>query len=224
MGLPPIAEMLGHSQAQTTQRYTHLASDPVKAAAAAALPEPTGARMLSGKYPSPFAKRKAWECLPSKSVFDRESRQKTPANRQLDDGVGKRVAQFLRASFKNCETGALAANGLPRRVRWWAMTSSALDAARDYHRRGWRVVTIPLGCKGPVMPQLAGFRGDTQGFTAAIRRQRDVGVVVGPKSDELADVICANSSQAKGRVERAHKTLQDRLVKEMRRPGGGHSG
>lgn len=30
------------------------------------------------------------------------------------------------------------------------------------------------------------------------------------------DIICANSSQAKGRVERAHSTLQDRLVKEMR--------
>lgn len=28
--------------------------------------------------------------------------------------------------------------------------------------------------------------------------------------------ICANSSQAKGRVERAHRTLQDRLVKELR--------
>jgi hypothetical protein len=30
------------------------------------------------------------------------------------------------------------------------------------------------------------------------------------------DVICANSPAAKGRVERAHKTLQDRLVKELR--------
>ena len=30
------------------------------------------------------------------------------------------------------------------------------------------------------------------------------------------DLICANSSQAKGRVERANKTLQDRLVKELR--------
>lgn len=30
------------------------------------------------------------------------------------------------------------------------------------------------------------------------------------------DIICANSPQAKGRVERANKTLQDRLVKEMR--------
>ena len=30
------------------------------------------------------------------------------------------------------------------------------------------------------------------------------------------DIICANSAPAKGRVERAHQTLQDRLVKELR--------
>ncbi len=34
MGLPIIGKMLGHSQAQTTHRYAHLAADPVKAAAA----------------------------------------------------------------------------------------------------------------------------------------------------------------------------------------------
>lgn len=33
------------------------------------------------------------------------------------------------------------------------------------------------------------------------------------------DIICANSSAAKGRVERANKTLQDRLVKELRLAG-----
>src|SRR3954470_11365270 len=33
------------------------------------------------------------------------------------------------------------------------------------------------------------------------------------------DIICANSPQAKGRVERAHKPLQDRLVKELRLAG-----
>lgn len=33
------------------------------------------------------------------------------------------------------------------------------------------------------------------------------------------DIICANSPQAKGRVERANKTLQDRLVKELRLEG-----
>ncbi len=33
------------------------------------------------------------------------------------------------------------------------------------------------------------------------------------------ELICANSSQAKGRVERANQTLQDRMVKEMRLQG-----
>src|ERR1700712_2202189 len=33
------------------------------------------------------------------------------------------------------------------------------------------------------------------------------------------DVICANTAAAKGRVERAHQTLQDRLVKELRLNG-----
>ena len=34
MALPIIGKMLGHTQAQTTQRYVHLSADPVKAAAA----------------------------------------------------------------------------------------------------------------------------------------------------------------------------------------------
>ena len=33
------------------------------------------------------------------------------------------------------------------------------------------------------------------------------------------DIICANSPQAKGRVERSFGTLQDRLVKELRLAG-----
>src|SRR5947208_26693 len=33
------------------------------------------------------------------------------------------------------------------------------------------------------------------------------------------DIICSNSSPAKGRVERANRTLQDRLVKELRLAG-----
>ncbi len=38
-------------------------------------------------------------------------------------------------------------------------------------------------------------------------------------SDLNIDIVCANSPQAKGRVERAHLTLQDRLVKELRLRG-----
>ena len=33
------------------------------------------------------------------------------------------------------------------------------------------------------------------------------------------EILCAHSSQAKGRVERANRTLQDRLVKELRLAG-----
>ena len=38
-------------------------------------------------------------------------------------------------------------------------------------------------------------------------------------ADLNVDVICANTAPAKGRVERAHQTLQDRLVKELRLGG-----
>ena len=38
-------------------------------------------------------------------------------------------------------------------------------------------------------------------------------------SDLNIDIICANTPAAKGRVERAHQTLQDRLVKELRLRG-----
>ena len=42
----------------------------------------------------------------------------------------------------------------------------------------------------------------------------------GRAMDQLdIEVICANTPQAKGRVERAHQTLQDRLPKEMRLRG-----
>lgn len=33
------------------------------------------------------------------------------------------------------------------------------------------------------------------------------------------EILCANSSQAKGRVERVNRTLQDRLVKALRLAG-----
>jgi hypothetical protein len=47
------------------------------------------------------------------------------------------------------------------------------------------------------------------GYTQFGRAMRDLNI----------DVICANTPAAKGRVERAHQTLQDRLVKELRLNG-----
>jgi len=48
-------------------------------------------------------------------------------------------------------------------------------------------------------------------------RRSDGSTQFGRALSELnIDIICANTPQAKGRVERAHLTLQDRLVKELR--------
>jgi len=52
----------------------------------------------------------------------------------------------------------------------------------------------------------ASKKGATTGMTQFGRALHELNI----------DIICANSPQAKGRVERANKTLQDRLVKEMR--------
>ena len=48
-----------------------------------------------------------------------------------------------------------------------------------------------------------------QGLTQFGRAMQELGI----------EIICANTPQAKGRVERANKTLQDRLVKELRLQG-----
>jgi len=60
------------------------------------------------------------------------------------------------------------------------------------------------------------FRAYTDGATG-----RNKGVTqFGRALDELnIDILCANTPQAKGRVERMNKTLQDRLVKELRLRG-----
>jgi integrase len=49
MGLPIIGKMLGHTQPATTARYAHLASDPVKAAAAAVAGKIAAAMSLGGR-------------------------------------------------------------------------------------------------------------------------------------------------------------------------------
>jgi transposase len=48
--------------------------------------------------------------------------------------------------------------------------------------------------------------GDSPGLTQFGRAMQDLDI----------QILCANSPQAKGRVERANQTLQDRLVKELR--------
>lgn len=61
LGLPIIGKMLGHTQAATTHRYAHLASDPVKAAAA----------MVAGKIAAAMRKQPEAEVVPLRSVVER---------------------------------------------------------------------------------------------------------------------------------------------------------
>jgi hypothetical protein len=64
------------------------------------------------------------------------------------------------------------------------------------------------------------FYSDKASIFRATRQSTDFGrnaTQFGRALFELnVDILCANSSQAKGRVERANLTLQDRLVKELR--------
>jgi Winged helix-turn helix len=82
-------------------------------------------------------------------------------------------------------------------------TFSYLRAARSYVEAHGRPVAL-YSDKHTVF-RVAGT-GRQDGETQFGRAMRELNV----------EVICADSPQAKGRVERAHKTLQDRLVKELR--------
>src|SRR5439155_17952729 len=58
------------------------------------------------------------------------------------------------------------------------------------------------------------FRVNREGSTG-----RAGGVTQFGRAELNIDIICANSSQAKGRVERMNKTLQDWVVKKLRLRG-----
>jgi hypothetical protein len=57
------------------------------------------------------------------------------------------------------------------------------------------------------------FRVYAEGATGRSKGVTQFGRALGELN---IDIICANTPQAKGRVERVHQTLQDRLVKELR--------
>src|SRR3954469_90924 len=85
-------------------------------------------------------------------------------------------------------------------------TLDYLQAARSYVEAHGRPVAF-YSDKHTVFRVAGAGRDD--GVTQFGRAMRELNV----------EVICANSPQARGRVERAHETLQDRLVKELRLAG-----
>lgn len=87
-------------------------------------------------------------------------------------------------------------------------TFSYFEAAADYFRRAGKPLAF-------YSDKLGVFRiNQTTAMTRSGLTQ------FGRAMEQLAvQVICANTPQAKGRVERVNQTLQDRLVKEMRLRG-----
>lgn len=84
-------------------------------------------------------------------------------------------------------------------------TEGYFDATRDYLIKHGRPISF-YSDKHSIfrvnIKEAASGTGETQ-FSRAMR---ELGI----------ELICANSPQAKGRVEKANRTLQDRLVKELR--------
>jgi hypothetical protein len=63
-----------------------------------------------------------------------------------------------------------------------------LEAAREYVRRGWRVVPIPTGLKKPVIdgwPELIIVADDLPRYFGAVQ---NVGIRLGPASNDLVDI------------------------------------
>jgi transposase len=80
------------------------------------------------------------------------------------------------------------------------------EAARHYFEREGKPLAFYSDKHGVFRVNTAQPQGTTSGLTQFGRAMQELDI----------QIICANSPQAKGRVERANQTLQDRLVKELR--------
>ena len=83
------------------------------------------------------------------------------------------------------------------------------EAVRHYLQRYGRPVAFYSDKHGIFRVNQPRPLGLTSGMTQFERAMQDLNI----------QILCANSPQAKGRVERANQTLQDRLVKELRLHG-----
>jgi transposase len=83
------------------------------------------------------------------------------------------------------------------------------EASRHYFERFGKPVAFYSDKHGIFRVNQPRPLGTTSGLTQFGRAMQELGV----------EIICANSPQAKGRIERANQTLQDRLVKELRLQG-----
>lgn len=80
------------------------------------------------------------------------------------------------------------------------------EASRQYFERYGKPLAFYSDKHGVFRVNIEQPLGTTRGVTQFGRAMQELDI----------QIICANSPQAKGRVERANQTLQDRLVKELR--------
>jgi transposase len=83
------------------------------------------------------------------------------------------------------------------------------EAARHYFERYGKPLTFYSDKHGIFRVNQPRPLGTTSGLTQFGRAMQELDI----------QIICANTPQAKGRIERANQTLQDRLVKELRLRG-----
>jgi len=83
------------------------------------------------------------------------------------------------------------------------------EAARHYFERYGKPVAFYSDKHGIFRVNQPQTLGKREGLTQFGRAMQELDI----------QILCANSPQAKGRIERANQTLQDRLVKEMRLRG-----
>jgi len=88
-------------------------------------------------------------------------------------------------------------------------TSSYFEALERYLRAHGRPVAFYSDRHSVFRVARGGETAGAAGMTQFARALSELNI----------DILCANSSQAKGRVERANRTLQDRLVKALRLAG-----
>src|SRR3954470_11008445 len=160
-------------------------------------------RREAGRGPRPQARPRDGPALdgrgraPGPAQGARPARPPAPPPPRLPGRAG--AGRRLRAPLVRGPRPALHAPRLRRR-RHQPADAPAVRAQREHAR-------LPPG--GEELRRGARPAGRDDGVTQFGRAMRELNV----------EVICANSPQAKGRVERAHKTLQDRLVKELRLAG-----
>jgi transposase len=85
-------------------------------------------------------------------------------------------------------------------------TFAYFEASRHYFERYGKPVAFYSDKHGIFRVNQPRPLGHTSGLTQFGRAMQELDI----------QIICANSPQAKGRIERANQTLQDRLVKELR--------